>query len=304
MPAPYALAQHAALADVATALVPGEAVLAFLDGTYIVCSFERVAPLHGAFSDALWARARVQLNQGKIRVWNAAGQEPPISPPSSHNMAAMFELGRGARRRNARDWSFLAPPSDPQLFCDRTCRRSAASTTPSCSASRPLPTCRRLGSSCCFALRLAATTPSACFRRTPLPSMLGSMIRLLRPVSVRCSTETLSRRCRPQLLRQLNFGYGGFGLGSAGAAAPAAYWASWQDSLPALLACLSDRSRAAPREFERTARRHAPCPYNGMLSCSRGRTGRLPHAARFPTPLWGESSAAPVPQLAQAAEET
>ena len=68
--------QHAALADVATALVLGEAVLAFLDDTYIVCSPERVAPFHGALSDALWARAQVQLNQGKTRVWNAAERSP------------------------------------------------------------------------------------------------------------------------------------------------------------------------------------------------------------------------------------
>ena len=37
-------------------------------------------PFYGALSDAVWARARVQLNQGKTRVWNAAGEEPPNLP--------------------------------------------------------------------------------------------------------------------------------------------------------------------------------------------------------------------------------
>ena len=59
MPALYALAQHAAVADVAATLEPGEAVVAFLDDTNVGCPPERVAPLFGAPSDALWARARV-----------------------------------------------------------------------------------------------------------------------------------------------------------------------------------------------------------------------------------------------------
>jgi len=77
MPALYAVAQHAALHAVASALQPGEGVFAFLDDTYIVCPPERVATLYGTLAAALWDHARVQLNQGKTRVWNAAGEEPP-----------------------------------------------------------------------------------------------------------------------------------------------------------------------------------------------------------------------------------
>ena len=49
----------------------------FLDDTYVVGSPERVVPVHGALSNALWARARVQLNQGKTRGRNAAREELP-----------------------------------------------------------------------------------------------------------------------------------------------------------------------------------------------------------------------------------
>ena len=77
MPALYTVAQHAALRAVAATLQPGEGVFAFLDDTYIVCAPERVATLYGNLADALWDHARVQLNQGKTRVWNAAGEEPP-----------------------------------------------------------------------------------------------------------------------------------------------------------------------------------------------------------------------------------
>ena len=72
---------------------------------------------------------------------------------------------------------------------------------------------------------------------------------LLRPASARYSTETLSRRCRLQLLRQLTCHSATEGL---------VY---------------------GPRQFELTARRHAPCTRSGMLSGSRGPTGRLPHTA-------------------------
>ena len=73
----YAVAQHPALEAVADALQPGEGVFAFLDDIYIVCAPERVATFYGVLAAALWDHARVQLNQGKTRVWNAAGEEPP-----------------------------------------------------------------------------------------------------------------------------------------------------------------------------------------------------------------------------------
>ena len=77
MPALYVVAPHPALEAVAAALQPGEGVFAFLDEIYIVCSPERVATLYGVLAAALWDHARVQLNQGETRVWNAAGEEPP-----------------------------------------------------------------------------------------------------------------------------------------------------------------------------------------------------------------------------------
>ena len=77
MPALYAVAQHRALEAVAVALQPGEGLFAFLDDIYIVCSPKRVATVYGVLAAALWDHARLQLNQGKTRGWNAAGEEPP-----------------------------------------------------------------------------------------------------------------------------------------------------------------------------------------------------------------------------------
>ena len=76
MPALFSLAQHAALSEAAAGLQEGEAIFAFLDDTYVVSAPERTVALHGALEDALWRHARIRLNQGKTRVWNAAGEEP------------------------------------------------------------------------------------------------------------------------------------------------------------------------------------------------------------------------------------
>ena len=74
MPALYA---HPALHDLHTKLQDGEAVFAFLDDVYVVAPPERVRVLYDALAAALWAHARIRLHEGKTRIWNAAGEEPP-----------------------------------------------------------------------------------------------------------------------------------------------------------------------------------------------------------------------------------
>ena len=76
MPAFYALAQHAALADLQSQLLDGEAILAILDDVYIVAAPERVRTLYDALAAALWHRARIRFHEGKTRIWNSAGEEP------------------------------------------------------------------------------------------------------------------------------------------------------------------------------------------------------------------------------------
>eukprot|EP00439_Symbiodinium_sp_Y106_P004436 s3134_g1.t1 len=55
--------------------------------------------LYDALSNALWDRARIRLHEGKTRIWNAAGEEPP----------AVADLGGDAREPVwVGDWSL--PP--------------------------------------------------------------------------------------------------------------------------------------------------------------------------------------------------
>ena len=76
MPALYAIAQQPALHEVQAALREGEAIFTYLDDTYIVAAPERVKELYERYRAALWSHARVELNFGKLRIWNAAGEEP------------------------------------------------------------------------------------------------------------------------------------------------------------------------------------------------------------------------------------
>ena len=77
MPSLFSLAQHPALVEFQTHLADGEAVFAYLDDLYVVAAPERIRPLYDLLEEVLWRHARVQLNGGKTRIWNAAGEEPP-----------------------------------------------------------------------------------------------------------------------------------------------------------------------------------------------------------------------------------
>ena len=50
---------------------------AFLDDAYLTCDPERVRATFLALRQALKSHANIDLNVGKTRVWNAAGEEPP-----------------------------------------------------------------------------------------------------------------------------------------------------------------------------------------------------------------------------------
>ena len=123
MPALYAVAQHRALEAVAAALQPGEGVFAFLDDIYIVCSPERVATLYGVLAAALWDHARVQLNQGKTRVWNTfgtqQGRNPRTSLHSNQAPALPRAFGSGLEQQGL---VVLGAPLGPEAFVQRHLR--------------------------------------------------------------------------------------------------------------------------------------------------------------------------------------
>ena len=76
MPALFALGQRPALREVQRHLAPNEYLMAFLDDIYVAVPPHRVRPVYDLLATHLHHHARIHLNQGKTRVWNAAGAEP------------------------------------------------------------------------------------------------------------------------------------------------------------------------------------------------------------------------------------
>ena len=77
MPALFSLGQRTALQTVHSNLEPGETLFAFLDDVYVVLLPHRVRPVYDLLQHHLFNQAHIQLNAGKTRVWNQAGQPPP-----------------------------------------------------------------------------------------------------------------------------------------------------------------------------------------------------------------------------------
>ena len=77
MPGLYALGQHAALLHLHSQLRPDERLYAFLDDVYVTSTPERTLPALRSAQEVLSQHANVQVHLGKMRAWNAAGEEPP-----------------------------------------------------------------------------------------------------------------------------------------------------------------------------------------------------------------------------------
>ena len=76
MPALFSLGHHRALEAVRTRLRPGERLDAYLDDIYVICLPERVTAVYAVLEEELWRHSRIQINMGKTRVWNRAGEKP------------------------------------------------------------------------------------------------------------------------------------------------------------------------------------------------------------------------------------
>ena len=76
MPLLFSIGIQGALEEVATALLPGEQLCAFLDDVYFLCEPARVKELYVLLADALIRVAGIHLHQGKTRAWNRGGIPP------------------------------------------------------------------------------------------------------------------------------------------------------------------------------------------------------------------------------------
>ena len=224
MPALYALGQHAALQEVSDSLGEGELIFAYLDDVYVLCDPERVAEIFLLVAEALRRHAGVEVNLGKTKVWNAAGEKPRGADTMGREAwvgeCEVHKRGVVVLGAPVGHPSFVAKwlqdkAEEHAVFLDRI----PAVKDPQCAWSL---------------LRLCAGPRASHVVRNLPPSQTEAFAQLhdqrLRECLSQIAATDLEGRVAREIT-QLPFRHGGLSLRSAVRGAPAAYWASWADSL-------------------------------------------------------------------------
>ena len=223
MPLLFALGIHDALKKVSERLHGDEDLCAFLDDVYLLCSPERVRTLHDALSEAL-AEVGIQLHTGKTRVWNKAGQRPP----------RIDDLGGEAGAWSPRGVVLLGVPvGAPEFVEEHTAERLREERLLLSKLSNlPDPQCAwQLLTRCAvprgnYWLRTLPPSMSQTYASQRDEALWAAMLKICQAESVPPELQQSGRR-----IAQLPSRMGGLGIRSGVRLAPAAYWASWADSL-------------------------------------------------------------------------
>ena len=240
MPALFSLAQHPALSEAAAGLQEGEAIFAFLDDNYVVSAPERTDALHSALEDALWRHARIRLNRGKTRVWNAGGEEPAGLARLQPVGAEPVWTGAWSLPADQQGLLVLGAPLGSEAFVRRELRRKRETQDQLLAR---LPAVGDLQCAWLLLLFCASPRPNYLLRMLP-PGATEAFAREHDAAVCACLAALLSQDSLPtqalpqptQRLVHLPLRFGGLGVRSAVDAAPAAYWASWADCLPTIRA--------------------------------------------------------------------
>ena len=179
MPGLFAVSIHRTLQTGHSTFCPGEDLYAFLDDTYITCPAERAVPSFRALRTALAEHANIDLNLGKTRVWNAAGEEPEGLAAELPPLPGRPPVWAGTPFRPAEQQGMvvLGTPMGSDAFVDAFVKTKTEvhATRPS---SPKFPNSRRSGPSgglvavahvCGSAVPLPAPQPAALLHGGPRP---------------------------------------------------------------------------------------------------------------------------------------
>ena len=199
----------------------------------MVCEPERARAVFDLVQTALWEHARIEVNLGKTKVWNAAGEEPP----------GVRELGRandpcwvGDRYlpTDRQGLLVLGTPLGHEAYVQFQLRQKQQDHA---LLLERIPLVPDLQAAWLLLLFCANTRANYLLRVMP-PSQvegfaashdLGLQQCLARLLGTERPAEFTGRQwCRAQQPLRL----GGLGLRSAVSLRQAAYWASWADTLP------------------------------------------------------------------------
>ena len=158
MPALFSLGQQPALQAVQEHLLPGETLYAFLDDIYAVVQPHRVRPVYDLLAHHLQAHAHIRLNQGKTRVWNRGGLQPPdadtLGPETWVGNRSLPAEQQGVSVQSAR-----------KRMCRNSFKTLCASTCLSLNTCHTSKTSKQRGCYCFTRQAPAATTCFGCSRQ-------------------------------------------------------------------------------------------------------------------------------------------
>ena len=234
LPALFSLGMQRALTALQTELQPGERVLAFLDDLYIVAAPERVRTLFDAVARRLYEEVRIYLNHAKTRVWNAAAVEPPGLDTLAPDGTAW--CGAEASPAEERGITVLGAPLGTDAYVQT---QLTAVSDRQLRFLQVLPTLPDLQVAWLLLLYCASPRSNYALRMLP-PNLTAGFASASDQAVQQCLYSLLNADNSGHLpqqaacLAQIALRHGGLGLRSAQLHAPAAFWASWADALPAV----------------------------------------------------------------------
>ena len=270
MPLLFAIGIQGVLEEVATHLADGEQLCAFLDDVYLLCEPARVEPLYKVLEEAMMRVAGIQLNQGKTRAWNQAGIEPD-------NIA---EIGQEVWQPEG--ITVLGTPVGSDQHTATKMDERIAKERRLWDAIPWVPDLQ-----CAWHILLQSANPRANHSMRTLPPTLSAAYCDAHDAGIWATARALlggipqedeEARQRATLPMRM----GGLGLRSAARCAPAAFWASWADSLE----MIRDRTPEVAELVEH--RLTAEDPQNGCLEELRAAAAHLDRQGFWWRPSWTE----------------
>ena len=221
MPLLFSIGIQAALEEVATALLPGEQLCAFLDDVYLLCDPSRVKVLYDFLAAALLRVAGIQLHQGKTRAWNRAG----IPPEDIEELGPEVWQPCGI--------TVLGTPIGSELYISEKMEERIAKERTLWEAIPTVPDLQ-----CAWQILLQSANPRANHTMRTMPPASSETYCHAHDEGIWATAKVLldglpagDEVAEIQELATLPMRMGGLGLRSAVRCAPAAYWASWADAL-------------------------------------------------------------------------
>ena len=255
MPALYALAQHEALVEADSNLLPDERLFSFLDDLYLVTSRARAAEAFEDVAGSVKRHAGVQSHLGKLRAWCRGGGP---APPELQDISAEAWTADLPEEQNG--LVILGTPLGKSAFVEAHARRRLEIEE---RLLRELPGMKDPQKA--WVLLSQSAVPRANHTLRTLPPTVSVAYAQAHDDALWLAfnrifgAEEHRHDVRARALATLPGRLGGMGLRSALRTAEAAFWAAWVDALPVIASKVPDLAERIVTELQRPSGPRAAC---------------------------------------------